>query len=453
MGNNFENEEITINFKKLWNIIWSRKIIIAVCFITFITIAVIKFNLTSKMYITEANLLINKASSTNLSDINPFVVSDTGGMSGVGNFFGSSSNVDTEIEIMKSPLVMDKVIKDNNLKYLSGPKAGKYLEARVFLNPKKLKITNERGTNIIKISYKSSDPKFSYNIVNSIINSYKEIYEDINSKKASEDKQFIQNSYLEAQKSVDKKIAQLKQFKSLPANNVATGINGLLSLYDKRLSKDSVNLSKASLDNKKLEVGLEQEIEKLKMLKNKYEWISLVENMSKNATNIIILRHPEILEKKEFSEPNLKENILIALLISFSLSSLLILCFEKIDKKLPFSEISDKSYITSLKNLDLSILTVQIFAEEIKKIGVISLIEVNKESFFINFMKQNVYNNNLEITLVKESDPLDKYLNIINSSKWLVILVSPGYTNRKTYRRIKNILDKLGRNNIFEFVI
>ncbi|EKE02199.1 MAG: hypothetical protein ACD_20C00413G0023 [uncultured bacterium] len=450
MSNNFENEEITISFNKLWHIIWSRKFVIIICFITFLVLAVIKFNITPKKYISETRLLINNASSTNLSDINPFVVSDGGGsMSGVQSFFRSSSNIDAEIEIMKSPLVMDKVIKDNNLKYTSGLKAGRYLETRVFLNPN-LRISNIRGTNIVSISYKSHDPKFSYSIVNTLINNYKGIYEDINSKKASKDKEFIQNSYLKAKKAVDEKIAQLKQFKSSSLNNSGTtsgGINGLLSLYDKRISKDSINLSKANLDNRKLEVELEQEIEKLKMLKSKYEWISLVENMSKNATNVVILKQPEILEKTEFSEPNLKHNIIVALLISFSVSSLLLLLLEKINPKFTYSALDDKSIVfDNRSDIDISDIKANMLLKNAKQISLISLSKEGNTQEFANLLSQSLRSSDMRVSLSKENNSIDEHIQNVVSSEYVVFLTQLNHTDKKVYYKLREFCKKANKD-------
>ena len=46
---------------------------------------------------------------------------------------GGSSDINNEIEILKSPLVLNSVIKSNNLKYKKGRKKGEFLSVEDFL--------------------------------------------------------------------------------------------------------------------------------------------------------------------------------------------------------------------------------------------------------------------------------------------------------------------------------
>ena len=80
MDDNYD--DIIIDFGKIWKILLYRKYWILLCFVIIVSISVFLTLLTEKTYTTETKIFINKSSSTNLSDINPFVVSDTGGASG-----------------------------------------------------------------------------------------------------------------------------------------------------------------------------------------------------------------------------------------------------------------------------------------------------------------------------------------------------------------------------------
>ncbi|MDD3012585.1 MAG: Wzz/FepE/Etk N-terminal domain-containing protein [Candidatus Gastranaerophilales bacterium] len=125
-NNNQNSDEIIIDFNKIWRIICYRKSLIITCFVLAIILSGLLTILMPKKYETEAKLLINKSSSTNLADINPFIISDAVdiGGGGMSSLLGGSSNLSNEIEILKSPLVLDPVIKINNLKYKKGKKTG-----------------------------------------------------------------------------------------------------------------------------------------------------------------------------------------------------------------------------------------------------------------------------------------------------------------------------------------
>ena len=94
---------------------------------------------------------------------------------------------------MKSPLVIDNVIQENDLRFnkLYGifptKKTGQYLTTEKFLK-KAVNFENKKGTDIVTISYKCKDKNEAYNVVNSIITNYIKLHKELNSEKSKSDK-------------------------------------------------------------------------------------------------------------------------------------------------------------------------------------------------------------------------------------------------------------------------
>ena len=109
------DEELTIDLKKIFKTLWSRKKEI---FLTFVLITGFFIALTfilPKKYTVTSDLYISKTGTTNLSDLNPFVIADQGvGPGFAGVFSGGNSGLNDELEIIQSPLVIDRVIKEND---------------------------------------------------------------------------------------------------------------------------------------------------------------------------------------------------------------------------------------------------------------------------------------------------------------------------------------------------
>ena len=197
------DEELTIDLKKIFKTLWSRKKEI---FLTFVLITGFFIALTfilPKKYTVTSDLYINKTGTTNLSDLNPFVIADQGVGSGfAGVFSGGNSGLNDELEIIQSPLVIDRVIKENNLRYKKGKKKDEFISTKVFLK-KNISIENKKGTNVISITYKNKDPKVAYNVVKSIISNYQLVNETLNTQKASSDKKLMEESLKDVNKELN----------------------------------------------------------------------------------------------------------------------------------------------------------------------------------------------------------------------------------------------------------
>jgi uncharacterized protein involved in exopolysaccharide biosynthesis len=471
-SNYFENEEKTINLAKVWRICAYRKRIILICFILTLSLCAVFTAVCPKVYLSEAKILINKNNSTYLSDINPFALSDS--KSDGLMKLASQDNLGNEIEIIRSPLVLSNVIKENGLKYTNGAKAGRYLDVKDFLK-KNFSVESLKNTDILKISYKSKDPALSYRVIKSILTNYKAIYENINIRKASSDKDFLLESYIKAKDNVESKIARLKEFKArtiTPSDTALNNINILLSLQDKRINQEVSSLSQLGVENKKLEAELDQELENLKNLKSKYEWSKQIESMSKNATNLIILEEPKVSDILQYSEPKPLFNMFIALVFSVIVSYFVVLYKEKADKKLSYTDLGDDFRLIRT-DADLFEIKIKTLLNNIRNLGIISLADKEFTDYFVELIKNNnadylqnaigraesngvardnSVDNNIKIEVTSIECQLKEFLDVINSSDNLVFIGHIGNSDRKIYSNLKLSAEKLNKKIIGELV-
>ena len=154
------DEELNIDFKKIFMIFWSRKTLILKVFCSVLAFFILLTFIMPKKYKVDADLYINKSNNTNLVDINPYAIEELGAGGGMAALMsGASGGLSNELEIMQSPLVIDKVIRENNLVVkkkwgiIPNKKEGEYISTAAFLK-KNISIENKKGTNVVTIEYK-----------------------------------------------------------------------------------------------------------------------------------------------------------------------------------------------------------------------------------------------------------------------------------------------------------
>lgn len=460
MENRVENnEEIVIDFGKIYRILSSRILWILGFIVISLIFSYVYTGFMPKKYSTDAKIFINKAEDTNLIEINPFAISDSGGIAGGDSglspiIAGLSGGVlANDLEILKSPLVMERVIRENGFKYNAGPKKGEYINANSFINDKNLDINTVKNTKSIRIAFKSTNPTEPYRVVSSIINSYKGVYESINSKKASKDKEFLEKSYISAQKTLNEKIARLKELKSKGATYTTGDIGGtfgLLGMYNKRLGEDLSQVAQGSVEVKKMESDVDQEFDKIKILKKKLEWITLVENMSKNVSNITVLKEPELKESYENVEPNLNFNLSLAFVISIIIGLFMVIALEIFSRKLTYSNMDDKTVVITSNNKDISNLKTNVLINGVKNLSVVSLAANNRAKKFVESLKEELQGVNISFTDEKSS--LDGHIKNIMSAESIVYIGQLGYTERKLFNQVRNVCKDLGKKVINNFL-
>lgn len=432
MQNEIEDEELVLDLNKIFKILGYRKKLIAtvfsVCFLFFVLLAFV----LPKKYETNADIYVNKANTTNLMEFNPYVlssISSYGGLSGMLAGNGMSNQLQNELEIMQSPLVMDNVIRENNLRYKKGAKKGEFISTKDFLK-KNLSIENKKGSNIISIAYKSKNPLQSYNIVNSIISNYEKINEEINVKKAIKDKKLLAKTLQESNKTLNQKISAMKNSATLPGTAMGgLGMLAALKGHNKAVGGAMSSIQNQMVEGQKSQIGIEAEAEKLKLVKTKYEWSDIVEKMSKDTTNVIILKHPEIKRGFESSEPKLLVNIMLGAILGALLSVIAVIVVENIDKSIAYSTLGEKIIYDVKKNID--------------DLKLILLANANSNLSLLIF---EGFNTECLATLsgisnfkTIKADITPKVIDEISHSDKLVFAAKIGQTPKKIYQQFKTL--------------
>lgn len=81
-----------------------------------------------------------------------------------------SDPIQTQIEIIKSATILDRVIRQFNMRYKTGPKKGQYLSYLTLSG--NFEVEADRSVDIVQLNYKDPDPKKSKNILQAITDSY-----------------------------------------------------------------------------------------------------------------------------------------------------------------------------------------------------------------------------------------------------------------------------------------
>jgi succinoglycan biosynthesis transport protein ExoP len=162
-----------------------------------------------------------------------------------------SSPLDTEAEVIRSNPIVEKTITSLNLV----GKQGTPLEIDEFL--KKIKIKSVRGTDILAISYSSSNPKEAAAVVNLLMRYYLENNIRINQTQATVAQKFLSKQLPEVEARVVKSEAALRRFKE--ENRVialdqeaAKGVDRLADLSD-QITQAQANLTDAETRSQLLE--------------------------------------------------------------------------------------------------------------------------------------------------------------------------------------------------------
>ncbi len=206
MQDNNYKEQDSINFQQYWLILKRRWLPSAVVAASIIGITALVTFQQKPIYETEGKLLFNKSNK----------VSALAGLSaGIGELSGLtqlSNPLDTESEIIRSYPIIDKTITKFNLK----DKRGKPLKVEDFL--KLLKVKSVKGTDVLSLTYRSTNPQEAANVVNSVMGDYLENSISNSTAQTRAAREFLSKQLPEVEARVAKAEADVRRFKD--ANNV-----------------------------------------------------------------------------------------------------------------------------------------------------------------------------------------------------------------------------------------
>lgn len=439
------DEELTIDLKKIFFALWSRKFLILKVFLSVLLFFILLTFISPKKYKVDADLYINKANGTNMMEINPYAIEELGAGGGMAALMSGGGGLTNELELIQSPLVIDKVIRENDLRFkkifgiFPTKKTGEYLSTTAFLK-KNISFENKKGTNVVTIEYKSKDPELAYNVVSSIITNYIELHKELHSEKSKSDKKIIENQYNIAKKSFDEKV---KKADGLPEQALAMSGNiSAMSAFSQSAQQALSNLKGQVIQGEKAKLALTEEASKVAELSSKLEWARMVEEMS-DSSKVLVLKEPQKLRDFEYASPKLLINILLGIVFGAIAALFAVIFAENADKKLTYTMLGD-NIIYNIDN-DFSDLKLLLLANQDKKIATVYF-----ENIPGNIEEQlKAYRN---LSLVK-ADISNEFVQSVKNSDEILIFATIGNTNSKFYKQIKTMLTEMNKKVALECLI
>lgn len=439
------DEELTIDLKKIFFALWSRKKLIASVFTCVLIFFIALTFISAKKYKVDADLYINKSNNSNMADLNPYVISELGAGGGMAALMSGGGTLANDIELMQSPLVIDKVIQENDLRFkklfgiIPTKKTGQYLTTEKFLK-KGISFENKKGTNVVTIEYKSKDKDLAYNVVNSIIVHYLELNKEINSTKSKSDKKIIESEYKKAKADLNRKMNSVS---GLPDSAMAgSGNLAAMSAFSKSAQKAMSTLQGQYVAGEKAKISVTEDASKVAALSSKLEWAKLVDEMS-DSSKVIVLKEPRKLKDYEQTSPKLFTNILLGIVFGVIASLIAVLFRENTDKKLTYSMLGENIIYNAEK--DLTDLKMTLLAKQDKQISLVLFEKLPSEIISELEKFKNLQFVNPDIS--------NEFVTEINKTSDVILFGTINHTDSKLYKQIKKMLDEMNKNILNEVLV
>lgn len=431
------DDDLNINLKKIWMIFWSRKWLLVKVFWSVMAFFVLLTFIMPKKYIATADLYINKTNSSNMMEINPYVLDEA---SGTLVSMGGDKTINNEIELIKSALVLDKVIRDNDIKYKKGRKKGEFLTAKDFYGKgKKLKLENVKNTSVISISYKAGNPDLAYGVVSSLITNYIELHKDLNSEKSKADKKLLEAEYAKTKIDLDKK---LEQSSGLPVQSITgTGNLSAMSAFSSSASRAIGNLKSQYIEGERSKIAISEESQKLTQLATKLEWAKMVEQMS-DSSKVLVLNEPQQLQPYENSSPKLLINIILGGIFGGIASLVALFYEEQKSTKLSYSMLTDNIIFDGLEKTNN--IPVKIRSYNPQKVLIISFAQLPSD--FLNAIQSIP---NCGVVYYNNDDFIDK----ASVADKIILMSKIDITDADSYKIVRDIIKTQKKDIIYDVLI
>ena len=438
------DEDLNINFEKIWKTIWSRKELLIKVFCLVLAFFVLLTFIMPKKYKVTADLYINKSNNSNMMEVNPYVLDEA---SGPTISMGADKAMNNEIELMKSELVLDKVIRDNGIVYkkkygiIPNKKEGEFLTAEAFYGKgKKLKIENTKNTNVISIQFTAKKPEFAYGVVSSLITHYIELHKELNSEKSKSDKQLLESEYAKTKAALEKKINQSSM---LPVQSM-TGIGNIsaMSAFSRSASQAIGNIKSQYVQGEKSQIAVTEESQKLTQLATKLEWAKMVEQMS-DSSKVLVLKEPKQLRPFENSSPKLLFNIILGCIFGGLASLIALIYVEQSSKKITYSMLTNNIIFDGINKQGL--IETKCYSYNPKKVLLLSFVQLPQS--FVNSIQSLP---NTDIAYYNQTkDFIDKVKNVDK-----VALISKlGITETESYKVVRDVVHNQNKEVIYDILM
>ncbi len=225
-----QEDRDSVDFQQYWLILKRRWLLIAVVMGSVIGLTGLITFMQKPIYEAQGKLLFNKQNGvSSLTGLNEQV----GQLSSVTTL---SNPLDTEAEVISSNAIIQKTITHFQLK----DQTGKLLTIDAFL--KQLKLKSIRGTDVMALSYSSTDPQQATAVINFLMGDYLENNIRTNRASATAAREFLSNQLPDIEKRVVAVEAALRRFKE---ENSVVALDQEAKTGVERLSELSNQITKA----------------------------------------------------------------------------------------------------------------------------------------------------------------------------------------------------------------
>lgn len=220
-------QETSIDLSRYWYIAKKRWVSASIVAASIFGLTAMVTFIQKPIYESQGRLVFTKKdASSSLSSITN-MADKVGELGGLTN---TSNPIDTESEIIRSYPIVSKTINSLNLRNSQG----EVLAIESFL--KNLSLKTIRGTDVLQISYRSTDPQEAANVVNTMIKHYLDSNVSSNRTEARAAKEFLSSQLPKVEDQVKEAEANLRSFKeknNLVALDVEaeSGLESLSKLY------------------------------------------------------------------------------------------------------------------------------------------------------------------------------------------------------------------------------
>lgn len=436
--------DFNINFEKIWKTIWNRRELMLKVFCSVLIFFILLTFILPKKYKVTADLYINKSNNSNMLEFNPYVLDEA---TGSVLSMGLDKSISNEIELMKSEMVLDDVIRDNNLVYkkkfgiFPNKKEGEYLSAEDFYKKGKvLKIENVKNTNVITIQYKSKKPELAYGVVSSLIANYIELHKELNTEKSKADKKLIESEYKKIKEDLKEKLAEAN---GLPSQSM-TGIGNLsaMSAFSQSASQAMNSIRGQYLAGEKSQIAVSEERQKLNQLAAKLEWAKMVEQMS-DSSKVLVLKEPKKLRAFENYSPKLLMNIILGCIFGCLASIIVLIYVEQKSSKLTYSMLSENVIFDGLKKFNN--IKIKLKSYSPKKILLISFEQLPGE--LLNSVQS------LSNSALIYYDGTDDFIDKIGIADKIVLISKIDQTSSESYKIVREAITNQQKDTVFEILL
>ena len=440
------DEDLNINIEKIWRTIWNRRVLLVKVFCSVLAFFILLTFILPKKYKVTADLYINKSNNSNMMEINPYMLEDVAG-SLLPASPGADKAINNEIELMKSELVLDKVIRENNIVYkkkwgiIPNKKEGEFLTAEAFYGKgKKLKIDNTKNTSVITIEYTAKKPELAYGVVSSLITNYIELHKELNSEKSKSDTKLLEAEYAKVKEELNKK---LNNASGMPVQTM-TGIGNIsaMSAFSKSAAQAIGNIKSQLLAGEKSQIAVTEEAQKLTQIATKLEWAKMVEQMS-DSSKVLVLKEPKLLRPFEKSSPKLFFHIILGCIFG-CLTALIALIYVEIkDKKLAYSMLTDNIIFEGKKKQNL--IETKIYSYNPQKVLCLSFEQLPDS--ILETLK------NLPNVNIAYYDGTKDFMDKVNTADKIVLTSKINVTDANSYKIVKEVITTQQKEIIFDILI